>query len=76
MKRARLRNSGRWWKKFLLLMGYKVLRIWKWKRSRSRHRWRGTTAPIIKGKKLALVPILEQDLASTGGFCPWCRLPK
>ena len=51
-----------------MLMGYEVLRDLEREESEIKTPMETTTAPIIKGKKLALVPILRAGLGMTGGI--------
>ena len=51
-----------------MLMGYEVLRDLEREEIEIKTPMETTTAPIIKGKKLALVPILRAGLGMTGGI--------
>lgn len=51
-----------------MLMGYEVLRDLEMEEIEIKTPMETTTAPIIKGKKLALVPILRAGLGMTGGI--------
>ena len=51
-----------------MLMGYEVLRDLEMEEIEIKTPMETTTAPIINGKKLALVPILRAGLGMTGGI--------